>query len=212
MLWWSLLVSAAAALTPLSYLPTLRRMVVGRTADGVSLTACTVAVVSYGAWLSLARTHTLGMYLALAASAVCAWVTLTYARRWLAASFWVLVGGMFGAVAAAGVAWWSPAVVLAVIIPVDVGWYLRTVRDIWRSTAAAAVSAWGWLAAMAANLAWVAESIRVANVVLVVQCSLLLVGATSSFTVTLLAHRRSVLAVDDVAGAGGCNAAGGGVR
>lgn len=58
----------AALLGPLSYLPGLRRMLIGRTADGVSLTLCGVGLLSYGTWLGLAVGVSAGFYVVLLVS------------------------------------------------------------------------------------------------------------------------------------------------
>lgn len=183
--------SAAAFLTPLSYVPTLRRVIRYRTADGLSIAAGVVAVTSYGAWLMLARTHTSGMYVALVASTSLAWLQLVLVRRWLSLRPFTLAGAMLLALAAATLAWWSAPLALILLVGLDIGWYLRTIRDIRRSASAAAVSVWEWVLTVTANVAWVAESIRVGNEVLAVQCSLLLTGAAVALWSTVRSHRMA---------------------
>jgi hypothetical protein len=77
------------------------------------------------------------MYLTLVASVACAWVQLVYICRWRSASWNVIVACAAGAAAAGIVAWWFPWAILVVLFPVDLGWYVRTVADVLRSTAAA---------------------------------------------------------------------------
>lgn len=188
----SLLKFGAAALGPLSYLPGLRRMVRGRTADGVSIQLCGIGVLSYGTWLGLASGVGREFYLLLLFSSGLALLQTALVVRytgstprqvlpWLAFSVLsCLVAGRWGWVA------------LVYVAPLDLAWYVRAVRDVVRSVAASAVSVWGWLMGLSANLAWAFEAVLAGSYALVVQCVLLSGASLAGLLATIRVRLRGV--------------------
>lgn len=181
----------AALLGPLSYLPGLRRMLVGRTTDGVSATLCGVGLLSYGTWLGLAAGVSYGFYGVLLTSSCLALVQAVLAVRYSSGSatrmlLWLLSGVGSGLVA---LCW--PWLAVIYIAPLDLTWYGRAIRDVLRSVAAKAVSVWGWGMGAAANLAWVVEAAVEGNTPLVVQCVLLTCASIAGIVATIKVRRRA---------------------
>jgi hypothetical protein len=181
----------AALLGPFSYVPGLRRMLVGRTADGVSPTLCGVGLLSYGTWLGLAAGVSYGFYSVLLTSSCLAMIQAALAVRYAPGSatrmfLWFLAGVGSGLVA---LRW--PWLALVYIAPLDFAWYGRAVLDVLRSVAAKAVSVWGWVMGIAANLAWVVEAAASENIPLVVQCVLLTCASIAGLVATITIRRRA---------------------
>jgi len=180
----------AAALGPLSYLPGFRRMLRGRTSDGVSTTLCGVGVLSYGTWLGLAAGISGRLYALLVVSSCFAAAQAALAVRYTRGSpirmlLWFLAAAGSGLLALR-----LPWVAVLYVAPLDLIWYGRAIRDVVRSVTAAAVSAWGWSLSAAANLAWVVEATLARNIPLVVQCALLTTASLIGIAATLQARRR----------------------
>jgi len=181
----------AALLGPLSYLPGLRRMLVGRTADGVTTTLCGVSLLSYGTWLGLAAGVSYGFYGVLLTSSCLAMTQAMLAVRYSSGSptrmlLWLLSGVGSGLVALR-----SPWLAVIYLAPLDLFWYGRAIRDVLRSVAAKAVSVWGWSMSASANLAWVVEAVVEGNKPLAVQCVLLTCASIAMIVATIKVRRRS---------------------
>jgi len=184
----------AALLGPMSYLPGLWRMIVGRTADGVSPTLCGIGLLSYGTWVGLAAGVSYGFYSVLLTSTCLAMVQAALAVRYAPGSvprmlLWLLAGAGSGLVA---LRW--PWLAVVYIVPLDLIWYGRSIRDVLRSVAAKAVSVWGWAMSTSANFAWVLEARAAENTPLMVQCALLtcasIAGIVATETVRLRVRRN----------------------
>lgn len=190
MLVWFVLSTGAAFLSTLSYLPVLYRMLRFKTTDGVGEVQCALAVVSHAGWLSLAWGVGSGMYAAVLGSAVLAMVqfVLVWRLRGVAGLtlWWSAIG--VGATVYAVVHW--AAVTAAIVVVIDLSWYMRAMRDVVSSVSAKAVSVWGWVMSVVANTVWVAESVRVGKALLAVQCAVMLVCAATMLWLTSRAHRR----------------------
>jgi len=187
----------AALLGPLYYLPGLRRMLVGRTADGVSATLCGIGLLSYGTWLGLADGVSYGFYGVLLVSICLAAIQAVLVVRYSSGSatrmlLWFLSGVGSGLVA---LRW--PWLAVLYIAPLDLAWYGRAIRDILRSVSAKAVSVWGWVMGTAADIAWVVESAVEGNKPLMVQGVLLTCASLAGIAATIKARRRSYGGTED---------------
>ncbi len=186
-----LLTIFAALLGSLSYLPSLRRMIVGRTADGISPTLCGVGLLSYGTWLGLAAGVSYGFYGVLLSSICLAVIQAALAVRYAPGSatrmfLWFLAG-----VGSSLVALRWPWLAVVYIVPLDLAWYGRAILDVLRSIVAKAVSVWGWVMGIAANLAWVVEAAASENTPLALQCVLLTCASLAGLVATIKIRRRS---------------------
>jgi hypothetical protein len=189
-MFWTAVAVVATVLTPLALIPTLRRTIVLRTADGVTVPLCLLGVVSYGAWLGIARGVQLIMYLSLALAFVLSFVQLVYVRRWTSAPLYLIaLGAILACGAYSAAATWSIAAA-AIITPIDAAWYVRAVRDVVRSEVAEAVSPWGWTMSLCGFAAWAAEAVHVGDWVLFGQCAVLFVSAAAAWVATVTVHRR----------------------
>jgi len=180
----------AALLGPLYYLPSLRRMLVGRTTDGVSTTLCGVGLLSYGTWLGLAAGVSYGFYGVLLASSCLALLQAVLAVRYSSGSpirmlLWFLSG-----VGSCLVALRWPWLAVIYIAPLDLVWYGRAIRDVLRSVAAKAVSVWGWVMSTTANLAWVVEAAVEGNTPFMLQSVLLTCASMGVIVATIKVRRR----------------------
>jgi hypothetical protein len=187
------LTACAAMLGPLAHIPSLRRMIAGRTADGMTVTLCGLGLFAYGTWMGLA--FGLGPFMVLV---VVLSVLLCALQAFLTARFtrvplmrllpWATLSGLSLLVA---LRWeW---VALGYIVAIDLWWYLRAVRDVRRSTAAAAVSVWGWVLLLLANVAWVVEALSYGRIALAAQCSILAVASLAGGVSTLVVQRRALV-------------------
>ena len=186
----SILTTLAALLGPLSYLPGLRRMFIGRTADGISQTLCGVGLLSYGTWLGLAVGVSDGFYIVLLTSICLALTQAVLTVRYAPGSvsrmlLWFLAGASSSIVA---LRW--PWLAVLYIAPIDLVWYGRAIRDVVKSVAAKAVSVWGWVMGAAASLAWAIEAFVTGNAPLAFECVLLTCVDIAGVIVTLLVRRR----------------------
>lgn len=187
----TVLAAMAAGLTPLSYIPGLARMVRKRSADGLSMTLCGTGLVSYGMWIGLATGNTPAMFAILLVSSSLALVQTVIVNRYLGETWTTLARWAGAAVAGGMLSWrWGWAGV-AVLVVVDMGWYLRAVRDISRSVNAGAVSIWGWVLTIAANLAWVYDGVVREVPTVAIQSAVLTACAGIAMAVTIRAHRRT---------------------
>ena len=188
----SFLTGCAAMLGPLAHIPSLRRMVAGRTADGMTVTLCGLGLFSYGTWMGLA--FGLGPFMVLV---IVLSVLLCALQAFLTARFtqaplirllpWVTLSGLSLFVASR----WE-WVALGYIVIIDLWWYLRAVRDVQRSTAAAAVSVWGWVLLFLANVAWVVEALSYGRIALALQCAILAVASMAGGVTTLVVQHRAL--------------------
>ena len=101
---WAALSFLASALTPLSFLPSLRRSVRLRTADGLTDQLCLLGLTSYGAWLSLAWGVQLPMYVTLVVSAVLSLLQFALVLRYAPAPPSLFLVGVFAVVSACALA------------------------------------------------------------------------------------------------------------
>ena len=180
----------AALLGPLSFLPGLRRMLIGRTADGVSQTLCGVGLLSYGTWLGLAVGVSDGFYLVLLTSACLASTQAMLTVRYAPGSVSRMILWFLGGAGSSIVALRWPWLAVLYIAPIDLVWYGRAIRDVVKSVAAKAVSVWGLVMGAVANLAWSIEAFVTGNAPLAFQCVLLTCVAVAGIVVTLSAHKR----------------------
>jgi len=181
----------AALLGPLSYLPGLRRMLVGRTTDGISTLLCGVSLLSYGTWLGLAAGVSYGFYGMLLVSSCLAMTQAVLAVRYSSGSptrmlLWLLSGVGSGLVA---LRW--PWLAVIYIAPLDLAWCGRAIMDVLRSVAAKAVSVWGWGMGTATNLAWAVEAAVTGKTPLAVQCVLRTCASIAVIVATIKVRRRS---------------------
>lgn len=180
----------AAALGPLSYLPGFRRMLGGRTSDGVSTTLCGVGLLSYGTWLGLAAGIGGGLYALLVVSSCFAVAQAALALRYTRGSPVRMLIWLLAATGSGLLALHLPWAAVLYVAPLDLVWYGRAIRDVVRSVSAAAVSAWGWSLSAAANLAWVIEATLARNIPLAVQCASLTTASFVGIAATLQARKR----------------------
>lgn len=190
------LTACAAMLGPLAHIPSLRRMITGRTADGMTVTLCGLGLFSYSTWMGLA--FGLGPFmiivivLSLLLCALQAILTARFTRVPLMRLLpWMTLSGLSLLVT---LRWeW---VALGYIVVVDLWWYLRALRDVRRSTAAAAVSVWGWVLLLLANSAWVVEALSYGRTALAVQCLILAVASLAGGATTLVVQRQALMRVN----------------
>lgn len=187
---WQVLAFLAACLTPLSYIPTLWRMAKLRTADGITLQLGLLGIVSYSAWLALASGVALAMYLTLVVAAFLASVQFVLVQRYTGAPRRALLHAAALGATAFIVALRAPWVAALVIVPIDVSWFVRAIRDVLRSDAAHAVSPWAWTLTFCAYLAWTVEAWSKDDTVLFLQCLVLCIGAVAAWAATVWMHRR----------------------
>lgn len=187
---YPILLAAAATLGPISHLPSLRRVIFGRTSDGMTGTLCGLGLVSYGGWLGLSTSVQPLMYAVVMASAGLQIVTALYVRHWRGERWGVLVAylGLAGATGAAAVTY--PGLAVVGVLLIDGSWYYKAVVDVVRSEAAKAVSTWGWVCSFSANTAWVLEAARVDDWRLFAQCAVLATASAVAGGATWVTHRR----------------------
>jgi hypothetical protein len=189
-MFWQVAAFLAAVLSPLAYLPTLRRMLRLRTADGLTLQLGYLNIVSFSAWLAIASGVRLAMYLTLVAAACCAFFQFVLIQRYTNAARSSLLVGLLLGVSSFLLARQAPWLAAMVVIPIDMAWFIRAIRDVLRSHAAAAVSAWAWVLTCCSYTAWTAEAFIERDTVLFIQCFLLLIGGIAAWAATVVAHRR----------------------
>lgn len=182
-----------ASVSPVAYLPGLRRIIRNRTTDGVSQTLCGVGVVSYGMWLGLATRNTPAMFLVLTISSMLALTQLVLVTRLERRGLWSIAPWLAAATIGGVAAWQWQWAAVAVLVVVDAAWYTRALRDILRSRAAAAVSPWGWTLTIIANLSWVYDGIVRSVPTVVVQATALTCAASVALAATILVQRRAVM-------------------
>lgn len=188
--WIVLLSYAAATLGPISHIPTLRRIITKKTADGVSLDLCGVGLVSYGVWLVLAEAVSPYMYALIVVSGSLSLIQTLYVRRLTGASWMRVLGWVLAAAIGAVLAGTMTFAALFIILPIDISWYWRAVSDMIRSRAARAVSTWGWVCSVAANSAWTVEAVANSAWVLAIQCAVLTMASAIAWAVATVVHRR----------------------
>lgn len=185
-----MLLSLAAALAPVSYLPTLRRMVSMRTADGMTTTLCVWGLASYSVWLVLAWGINPGMYVILTISSSLALVQFHLVRKWSGSGprsyIVLLVAVLFAATVALFLPWFAVVMVSAL----DAGWNGRAVMDVLRSEAAHAVSVWSWVMFTVSYSAYAVEAVRTGPAALILQCLLLLAGTVCVTAATVYVKLR----------------------
>lgn len=187
---YPVLLAAAAVLGPISHIPSLRRVIVGRTSDGMTGTLCGLGLVSYGGWLGLSTSVQPFMYIVVMTSAGLQIVTALYVRHWRGEGWGTFFAYLGLAVATGAAAVLYPALAVAGVLLIDGSWYYKAVVDVMRSEAAKAVSVWGWVCSLSANTAWVLEAARVNDWRLFAQCAILAAASAVAGGATWLAHRR----------------------
>jgi len=181
----------AALLGPLYYLPGIRRMLVGRTADGVSATLCGIGLLSYGTWLGLADGVSYGFYGVLLMSICLAAVQAVLTVRYSSGSKTRMLLWLLSGVGSCLVALRWPWLAVIYLAPLDIFWYGRAISDILRSVSAKAVSVWGWVMGTTADLAWVIEATVEGNTPLILQSVLLTCASMAGIVATIKVRRRS---------------------
>jgi len=187
---YPVLLAAAAALGPISHLPSLRRVIFGRTSDGMTGTLCGLGLMSYGGWLGLSTSVQPIMYAVVMASAGLQIVTALYVRHWRGERWGMFFAYLALAGATGATAVTYPAIAVAGVLLIDGSWYYKAVVDVVRSEAAKAVSTWGWVCSFSANMAWVLEAARVGDWRLFTQCAVLATASTVAGGATWIMHRR----------------------
>jgi len=166
-------------------------MLVGRTADGVSPTLCGIGLLSYGTWLGLAAGVSYGFYIVLLASSCLVMTQAALAVRYAPGSATRMLLWFLAGVGSSLLALRWPWLAVVYIAPLDLAWYGRAILDVLRSIAAKAVSVWGWVMGIAANLAWVIEAAANENTPLALQCVLLTCASLAGLVATLKMRRRA---------------------
>lgn len=180
----------AALLGPISHIPSLRRIIMRKTSDGMTVTLEGIGLVSYGGWLGLVDSVHWSMFFILILSTILQVIGTLYVRRWLKSSWLVLAYWLAVATATYFLTKLAPVVGVVIIFIIDVAWNYKAVRDIYSSVAAQAVSVWGWVCSIGANAAWVVESFRSESWLLFFQCVALTACSVAALVATKIAHGR----------------------
>lgn len=188
--WWGYLVAGIAWLGPASHLPSMRRIIAHKTADGMTPVLCGIATLSYGAWGGLVLGMETRMVLVLCASATLSLVTFLYVLRYNQGSFWYFMAWLAAAIACGVTAWRWNFIGVFIVVPIDLAWYVRAVRDLRKSIAGKAVSVWGWGMSVSANTAWTVAAIIEHRWAVAIHSGVLAGAAGAVMVWTWVVHKR----------------------